>query len=254
MTDEDDRTRACRVLHRAARLPAPCYAQQYPTKPVRIIMPFAAGGPTDMIARIVAQKLSERLGQQFYIENQAGAGGNIGTEQVARARGGRLHDAGGQSPASWSTRASTPRCRTIRSRISRRSPGRAASPNVLVVHPVGPAKTIKELVEPDQGRARQIQLASAWRRLDAASVGRNVQARLRSRPRHGAVHRRGARDELDDRRPHADRLHRAAAGNHATSRKASCAGSRCSPTSASPRCRTSRPSRKLACATRRPIR
>jgi tripartite-type tricarboxylate transporter receptor subunit TctC len=60
-------------------------AQNYPAKPVRVIVPFAPGGPTDVCARLIAQKLSESLGRQFYIENIVGAGGNIGTGQAAKA-------------------------------------------------------------------------------------------------------------------------------------------------------------------------
>jgi len=60
-------------------------AQAYPTRPVRIVVPFAAGGATDITARLMGQLLSERLGQQFIIENRAGAGGNIGTEAVVKA-------------------------------------------------------------------------------------------------------------------------------------------------------------------------
>ena len=63
------------------------FAQKYPDKPVKIIIPFAAGGVTDLAGRLIAQKLSERLGQQFYIENIGGAGGNLGMAQVARAPG-----------------------------------------------------------------------------------------------------------------------------------------------------------------------
>src|SRR5262245_27772779 len=60
-------------------------AQTYPSRPVRIIVGFAAGGPTDILARLMGQWLSERLGQQFVIENRPGGGGNIGTEAVVRA-------------------------------------------------------------------------------------------------------------------------------------------------------------------------
>src|SRR2546423_6218364 len=60
-------------------------AQPYPNKPIRMIVPFAAGGPTDVIARIVAQKLSEDWGQQVVTENQPGAGGNIGVVAAAKA-------------------------------------------------------------------------------------------------------------------------------------------------------------------------
>jgi tripartite-type tricarboxylate transporter receptor subunit TctC len=59
-------------------------AQGYPTKPVRVVVGFPAGGPTDAIARIVAQKLGDNLGHQFYVENVGGAGGNIAAGQVAR--------------------------------------------------------------------------------------------------------------------------------------------------------------------------
>src|SRR5262245_11568592 len=61
------------------------FAQQYPSKPVKIIVPFPPAGVTDIVARLVAQKLSEKLGEQFYIENIAGAGGNLGMGQAARS-------------------------------------------------------------------------------------------------------------------------------------------------------------------------
>src|SRR5580704_4813827 len=65
-------------------LPGIAREQSYPTRPVRVIVPFSPGGPTDVCARLIMQKLSELLGQQFYVENIAGAGGNIGTGQAAR--------------------------------------------------------------------------------------------------------------------------------------------------------------------------
>jgi tripartite-type tricarboxylate transporter receptor subunit TctC len=64
---------------------APTYAETYPTRPVRIIVGFSAGGPTDITARLIAQWLSERLGRQFVVENRPGAGSNIGTEAVVNA-------------------------------------------------------------------------------------------------------------------------------------------------------------------------
>jgi len=68
-------------------IPGSAFAQQYPSKPVKIIVPFPPAGVTDIVARLVAQKLSEKLGEQFYIENIAGAGGNLGMGQAARSPG-----------------------------------------------------------------------------------------------------------------------------------------------------------------------
>jgi tripartite-type tricarboxylate transporter receptor subunit TctC len=62
-----------------------CFAQDWPNKPVRFVAPFAPGGPVDIIGRLVSQKLGESLGQQFVVDNRAGAGGNIGTAVVAKA-------------------------------------------------------------------------------------------------------------------------------------------------------------------------
>src|SRR5262245_46717716 len=72
----------------AAALPAVsriAWAQAYPSRPVRLIVPFGPAGATDITARLVGQWLSERLGQQFIIENRPGAGGNVGTEAVVHA-------------------------------------------------------------------------------------------------------------------------------------------------------------------------
>jgi tripartite-type tricarboxylate transporter receptor subunit TctC len=73
---------ACAVLASGSRV---AWAQAYPTRPVRVVVPFAPGGPTDIFARLITQKLSDQLGKQFYIENVGGASGGIGTVQVAKA-------------------------------------------------------------------------------------------------------------------------------------------------------------------------
>jgi tripartite-type tricarboxylate transporter receptor subunit TctC len=67
------------VISRIAR------AQTYPLRPVRVIVPYGPGGPTDIVARLVAQKLSEQVGKQFYVENLGGGGGNIGMAHAAKA-------------------------------------------------------------------------------------------------------------------------------------------------------------------------
>jgi tripartite-type tricarboxylate transporter receptor subunit TctC len=81
------RRRFLRLAAGVAALPAfsvPVKAQSYPARTVRVIVPYSPGGPTDVCARLIAQKLSDRLGKQFYVEDITGAGGNIGTGQAAR--------------------------------------------------------------------------------------------------------------------------------------------------------------------------
>jgi tripartite-type tricarboxylate transporter receptor subunit TctC len=73
------------LLVLAALACLPVHANEYPSKPVRVIVPFAPGGGTDVIARVLGQKMSADLKQQFVIENKAGAGGSIGTDQAAKA-------------------------------------------------------------------------------------------------------------------------------------------------------------------------
>jgi tripartite-type tricarboxylate transporter receptor subunit TctC len=75
------------ALTAALVISSTAFAQQWPTKPVKIIIPFPAGGVTDIATRLIAQKLSERNGQQFYIENIPGAGSNTGTANAARQPG-----------------------------------------------------------------------------------------------------------------------------------------------------------------------
>ncbi len=70
---------------------APAAAQEWPRKPIRMLVGFGAGGGTDIVARIIAQPLSEALGQQVVIENKPGAGSTLASDKVAKAPKGRLH-------------------------------------------------------------------------------------------------------------------------------------------------------------------
>jgi tripartite-type tricarboxylate transporter receptor subunit TctC len=118
----------------------------YPNRPVRVIVPFAAGGPPDVISRIVAQKLSERWGQQVYVENHPGAGGNTGTATAARATadGYTLYMMSTGFMVNPSLYAKVPY-----DPIKDFAPVTlaAASPNILFVHPSVPARSAKELID-----------------------------------------------------------------------------------------------------------
>jgi tripartite-type tricarboxylate transporter receptor subunit TctC len=119
-------------------------AQTYPDRPVKVIVPFAPAGPTDVIARIVADKLSANLGKQFYVENRPGAGGNTGTAAVATASpdGYTLLVASTGLVVNPSLFAKVPY-----DPVKDFAPISlvAASPNVIVVHPSVPAQSVQEL-------------------------------------------------------------------------------------------------------------
>ena len=117
----------------------------YPTKQVRIVVPYPAGGPTDMIARLLAQKLGERLGQSFYVENVAGASGAVGAGQVAKSApdGDNLLVVTNDFAVASVTNKGLPY-----DPVKNFAPVTiiASSPQVIAVNPSVPAKTIKELV------------------------------------------------------------------------------------------------------------
>jgi tripartite-type tricarboxylate transporter receptor subunit TctC len=130
-----------------ALLAAPTAQAQgsYPDRPVRIIVPFAAAGPTDMVSRLIAQKLSEKFGQQFYVENMAGAGGNLGMGAAARAPGDghTILVASSSYQVNVSLYAKPPYADKDFAPVTMAG----VSPNGLFVHPSVPANSVKELVD-----------------------------------------------------------------------------------------------------------
>jgi tripartite-type tricarboxylate transporter receptor subunit TctC len=130
----------------ALALAGAAFAQQYPAKTVRIIVPFPPAGQTDIAGRLIAQKLSDRLGQQFYIENIAGAGGNIGMGNAAK------------TPGDGYTILFSSSSIVVNPSLYNKVPydiekdfipvtKAGASPNSWVVHPSHPAKTMQELID-----------------------------------------------------------------------------------------------------------
>ncbi len=135
------------------------FAQPYPNKLVRIIVPFAAGGPTDVMARFIGQKLSEKLGQQFVIENQPGAGGNIGMGNAAKA------------PGDGYTILFVSSSYVVNPSLYQKVPydpdkdfvpitKAAGAPNALIVHPAIPARSVKELVDLIKASPAKFNIAS----------------------------------------------------------------------------------------------
>jgi tripartite-type tricarboxylate transporter receptor subunit TctC len=141
----------------------PAQAQAtYPTKPIRIVVGFAAGGPADIIARLVGAKLGDILGQQVYIENRTGAGGVIGTETVARAENDGY------------TLLMTPLANAVNETLAKNLRHKfgehlvavasvAETANVLVVHPSLGVKSVSELIALAKAKPGDILYASAGR-------------------------------------------------------------------------------------------
>ena len=146
----------------AAALPAASRivrAQAYPSRPARIVVPFAAGGATDIIARLIGQWLSERLGQQFVIENRPGAGSNIGTEVVVNAPpdGYTLLLVGASSAinATLYEKLSFNFLRDI-APVS----GIISIPFIMAVNPSFPAKTVSEFIAYARANPGKVNMAS----------------------------------------------------------------------------------------------
>ena len=157
-------------------------ADPYPTKPVRIIVPFAAGGVADLLPRIVGQKLSEKWGQPVVVENKPGASGNIGMEMGARA-----------APDGYTLVLAPTGNLTVNPFLFPQLPFDthrdltpitvlAASPNVLVVHPSVPAKTFKELIDYAKANPGKLNFASPGEGSGAHLAGEllNIEAGIKA--------------------------------------------------------------------------
>jgi tripartite-type tricarboxylate transporter receptor subunit TctC len=135
-------------------------AQAYPTRPVRIIVGLAPGGSNDIIARLMGQWLSERLGQQFVIDNRPGAGGNIATEAVVRAPSdGHTLLLVGSANASNATLYDKLKFNFLRDIAPVASI--AHQPFVMLVHPAVPANTVPEFIAYAKSNPGKITMASA---------------------------------------------------------------------------------------------
>jgi len=140
-------------------LAAPIAAAQYPTKPIRMIVPYAPGGGSDIVARIVAQKMTEAMGQTVVVENRPGAAAMLGTELAARAPADgytllladssfTINQAYFRKP-SYNTKQFTPVALV------------ADTPYVLIVHPSVPANTVKDFIALAKARPGEIHLGSS---------------------------------------------------------------------------------------------
>jgi tripartite-type tricarboxylate transporter receptor subunit TctC len=152
------------ALAAALALPLVAHAQssrvEYPVRPVRVVVGFPAGGPSDILARLVAQKLGEATGQQFIVDNRGGASGMIGAELVAKA------------PPDGYTLLVVPATHAVNPSLYRKLPFDttrdfapvslvAEGPFILVVHPSLPAKSVQELIALARRRPGELNYASA---------------------------------------------------------------------------------------------
>ncbi len=133
----------------------------YPTKPIRLVVPFPPGGATDILARAVAQKLTEAWGQQVIVDNRPGAGGNIGSELVAKA-----------APDGYTLEMGTVGTHAINASLYAKMPYDhvkdfvpvilvAGVPNVLVVHPSVPVNSVAELIAYAKANPGKLNFASS---------------------------------------------------------------------------------------------
>ena len=168
----------------------------FPTKPVRLVLPYPPGGGTDVIARPLAAKLSENLGQQFIVENRGGAGGNIGMESVARAPADgytivmALTAQLAVNPSLYPKLPFDP----IRDFAPITQLGSA--PYVMLVHPTLPSRTVKEFIAIAKSRPNELTFASAGNGSGAHLAGELLKSMTGIRLTH--VPYKGAGPSLPD--------------------------------------------------------
>lgn len=149
------------ILLGASLLPTLSLAQSYPTKPVRMIVPFPAGGATDLFARVLSLKLGEKLGQSVVVENRPGAGGTIGSDLVAKA-----------APDGYTLLLATSSTHSIGPSLNPRMPYDAVrdftpvshvgnAPSIMLVPNNSPAKTVKEWIEHARKNPGRLNYASS---------------------------------------------------------------------------------------------
>ena len=136
-------------------------AQQYPSKPIVLVVPFAPGGTSELISRLVAQKLTERLGQQVVVENRPGAAGNIAMEQVARAAPDGYTLILGHIGTLAVNPAMFPKLPYDAIKDFAPVSLIAAVPNIVTVNPAVPAKTLKEFLDLARAKPGSINYGSA---------------------------------------------------------------------------------------------
>jgi tripartite-type tricarboxylate transporter receptor subunit TctC len=136
-------------------------AQTYPSKPIRLVVPFPPGGTTDILARTVGQKMTENWGQPVVIDNRPGAGGNIGSDLVAKA-----------APDGYTLLMATISTHAINVSLYKKLPFDSVRdfapvsrigtlPNILIVHPSVPVKSVKELIELAKSKPGELNFASS---------------------------------------------------------------------------------------------
>lgn len=140
---------------------APVVAQPYPARPVRMVVPFPPGGPTDIVARLMAPKMAEALGQQVVVDNRGGAGGAIGTEQVAKSAPDGYTLIMGTIGGLAVARSLNPKLGYDTLRDFAPITQSVTVTSILVTHPSVPAKNVRELLALARARPGQLNYGSS---------------------------------------------------------------------------------------------